>query len=324
MSKPFLKVQLVSLFTESLVFGALTVQYCISTWVLLRRTRSHLRISTTLVAVSTVLWLLSLVHVTLSVRNSLRGFLELAGDPNRTTAFFSRLSEQTQVAKSTIFVTSILIGDAFLTYRLWVVWNRSWMIIIVPIGMLLGTAISGYSACRDMTRLRGEDAEVLPSTLLTFLTVLFSLPLATNLLLTGLIAGRIAWSRYTIHGHRQLGRSYWDVIETLVESAVITSCALMALLVTYLTRSNGQYIVIDLMPSLVGFVFTLIIILVHARERNDSSAVESTTAPRYVLRGMGDRGRSDAEDLSSIPLDEHYPAPQVRKSSGSSLAETRA
>ena len=79
-------------------------------------------------------------HVTLSVRNSLRGFLDRAGDTNRTTAFFSRLSEQTQVAKSTIFVTSILIGDAFLTYRLWVVWNRSWMIIIVPIGMLLGTA----------------------------------------------------------------------------------------------------------------------------------------------------------------------------------------
>ncbi|OBZ74847.1 hypothetical protein A0H81_05109 [Grifola frondosa] len=39
------------------------------------------------------------------------------------------------------------VGDSFLTYRLFIVWDRAWRIIIIPILLLIGTGISGYGGC---------------------------------------------------------------------------------------------------------------------------------------------------------------------------------
>ena len=55
-------IQLISLFLESLVFGAFTVLYAIAVWILLYRERARNRtfLNKMLFAVSTIMWLLSL------------------------------------------------------------------------------------------------------------------------------------------------------------------------------------------------------------------------------------------------------------------------
>ena len=59
---------------------------------------------------------------------------------NGSTDFFNRLSNPTYIAKDVIYVTQTIIGDAFVTYRLFVVWNRSWPVVVFPILLLLGAA----------------------------------------------------------------------------------------------------------------------------------------------------------------------------------------
>lgn len=85
------------------------------------------------------------------------------GKPDGTLNFYLRLNNPTHIAKNVIFITMTLVGDSFVvslvilhersersmmaiqqSYRLWIVWNRAWWIIILPIGLLFATA-STYS-----------------------------------------------------------------------------------------------------------------------------------------------------------------------------------
>ena len=66
-----------------------------------------------------------------------------------------------------------------------------------------------------------------------------------------LISGRIWWSGRKVRKYRVGGAArattQWDVIETLVQSAAIYSAALISLLTVYLSGSNAQFIVLDLL-----------------------------------------------------------------------------
>ena len=63
-----------------------------------------------------------------------------ADQPGGTTAFYSVISSPTEVAKNVLYITNTLIADSFVSYRLFMVWNRAWWILIVPIILLFATA----------------------------------------------------------------------------------------------------------------------------------------------------------------------------------------
>ena len=44
---------------------------------------------------------------------------------------------------------------------------------------------------------------------------------------------------------------FWDVVETLIQSAAIYSAALASLLGTYLAGSNAQYVCLDALQPLI-------------------------------------------------------------------------
>ena len=50
------------------------------------------------------------------------------------------ISSPTEVAKNVLYITNTLIADSFVSYRLFMVWNRAWWILIVPIILLFATA----------------------------------------------------------------------------------------------------------------------------------------------------------------------------------------
>lgn len=70
----------------------------------------------------------------------------------------------------------------------------------------------------------------------------------------GLIAGRIAWTRYEtrkVTTYAPIGRSYWSIVDILVQSAAITACAFAALLGTYWAQSNAHFLIIEAIPPLI-------------------------------------------------------------------------
>ncbi len=84
-------------------------------------------------------------YSSLTVHRALKAFSLNARQPDGALVFYSNISSASAVAKDAIYVTTLLLGDGFLTYRLFIVWNRAWWITVVPILLVLGTA--GKCSC---------------------------------------------------------------------------------------------------------------------------------------------------------------------------------
>ncbi|CDO76073.1 hypothetical protein BN946_scf184814.g6 [Trametes cinnabarina] len=155
-----------------------------------------------------------------------------------------------------------LVADSFVLYRLYVVWNRSCWVLVLPVLLLIATAVAGYGACAEVGLTKNGDA-IFASNLQPWIESFFALSLTTNLLATLLITTCIMWMNRRLrqyHTKSAPPSSHWEVIETMIQLAAIYSAALASLLGTYLANSNAQYICLDLIQPLIGIVFTLIII----------------------------------------------------------------
>ncbi|KAI1793605.1 hypothetical protein LXA43DRAFT_196949 [Ganoderma leucocontextum] len=306
-----------ALWIESLVFGAFTILYAIAIWILLykEKKRGNATPNKRLFATSTFMWLLSIAHLAIDVQRADQAFVVKGGTPGGTTDFFNTLNNPTLVAKNVVYITMTLVGDTFVTYRLFMVWNRAWSIVVFPILLLLGTAVAGYGACVEIGLVEGLGI-VFAANIAPWGRAFFVLSLTTNVFATILIAARIVWMNRRIKTYRAAtGLSYWDVVETLVQSAAVYSAALASLLGTYLAGSNAQYICLDLLTPLIGVVFTLIIIRVGlgdtmsevsgGRTRTSEFHGQTIGGTDYNLRPVAINvsvSRSQAHDRHSVEM----------------------
>ena len=58
----------------------------------------------------------------------------------RDMAVFVRKYHSWKQLCKPLYVMTLLVSDGFLTYRLFVVWNRVWWITILPVLLLIATA----------------------------------------------------------------------------------------------------------------------------------------------------------------------------------------
>ncbi|KAI8992748.1 hypothetical protein BD414DRAFT_482075 [Trametes punicea] len=289
---PLARAELIALFMESMLFGAFTVLYAIAIWILLYREklRGRSRLNRMLFGTSTVMWILSVAHLAIDVVRAIEGFVVWGQKPDGTNQFYARISDPTEVAKNVIYITMTLVADSFVTYRLFIVWNRNWLILVIPITLLIATAVAGYGACVEIG-LAKEGNAIFADNLQPWIRSFFALSLTTNLLATILIAGRIMWSNRRVRQYRAGGAaagSHWEVIETMIQSAAIYSAALASLLGTYLAGSNAQYVCLDILQPLIGVVFTLIIIRVGlGYTMNDSVSGGGNISDRAAVQTIG-------------------------------------
>lgn len=107
----------------------------------------------------------------------------------------------------------------------------------------------------------------------SWITAYFSLTMVTNVLCSGAIAWRI------FHVGKPLGqalggpRKLWPVAFVIIESSALYAFGLVAVLVTFLSGSNGQYPAVDAVVPLVGIVFSLIVLQIRFH-------VNSSVTPR--------------------------------------------
>ena len=66
--------------------------------------------------------------------------------------FYLHVSNPTFVAKNAIYITNTLVGDAFMAYRLYVIWNRDWWIAVLPAVLILATAGAPPSSASGQLR----------------------------------------------------------------------------------------------------------------------------------------------------------------------------
>ncbi|KAJ7148000.1 hypothetical protein C8R46DRAFT_540305 [Mycena filopes] len=223
-----------------------------------------------LLATLGLIWLLCVVHWIIDIVRASQAFI----DSPDAVAYFSLVSNQLEAAKDGVYITVTLVADHFMIYRLFVVWNRSWPMVILPILLWFGGAVSGYTVTH-MLLLAGNGDLFIP-TLAPWALTFFAMSLSLNVLCTLLIAARILWTDYQVRTMRA-GDSYMRTATTvLIESAALYSLSLTVLLVLYDLNLNSQYILLDWTTSLIGIAFSLIIYRLAMASGHGSSKTATT------------------------------------------------
>ncbi|KIP08922.1 hypothetical protein PHLGIDRAFT_103546 [Phlebiopsis gigantea 11061_1 CR5-6] len=254
---PLDKAYLSAIWLETLFYGMNFVLYgaCLTMLTIRRRTP---KVNKLLVAIATVMFAFSTAHVSLGFQRLIEGFIVLRDKPGGPGAFFSDVSIPANVVKVGIHTVNSIIGDSVVVWRCWLVWSRDWKMCVVPILLVIASAICGFAQTVYFAR-----AKKLHSAFAHILQVwngsLFSISLATNVTVSLLIALRV-WYMFRDGGGSTSFR-YWRVLVIIIESGMVYSVALVCEITLYFLKSNAFYIVYDPIAQLTAITPTLIIIL---------------------------------------------------------------
>ncbi|KAH9903271.1 hypothetical protein C8Q73DRAFT_45728 [Cubamyces lactineus] len=234
-----------SFFIETLLFGAFTVTYTQGTWSLLRiGSRSKPSRREWIVSfASTVMFILALGHLILSLQDLLDSFVTHSGS---LESVYAALDDSFLNPKLGVYITQTLIGDVFMMYRLFIVWNRRKRVVIAPAILTAIGAVTGY-----WSLIEGSVLEFNGSPIIFCVT-----SICTNVLSTGLIMWRILRPlRQATVPPPLLARRFAlarTVAEAIVQSAAIYTVASASLLITFFASPHVGYLAcLNIFPSLI-------------------------------------------------------------------------
>ncbi|TFY69682.1 hypothetical protein EVJ58_g274 [Rhodofomes roseus] len=249
--------KLVSIFVQSVLYGNYMTLFFTTTKALLRSRPSGDPLRRNMLFVSFLMFGIATTHVATNFSRIIIAFINNADAPGGPAAFFNEMSNFTQMFGSTLYVAQTLLGDAMALYRSWLVWERKLWVIAFPFVLLLGSTATGVGILYSFDKVDPE-ASIFVIQLGHWITAFFSMTFATNAICTALVAYRI-WAvnrTYIFFRYRDLR----PVMVLIVESGAWYSATLLVLLILYNVDSWFQYVVLDAVSSIVGIVFSIIML----------------------------------------------------------------
>ncbi|KAG1895482.1 uncharacterized protein F5891DRAFT_1252022 [Suillus fuscotomentosus] len=250
------EASLLALFLETLFYGVFFTFYWLTLGILLKKYGVQRGL---LLPVATLLLCIATAHLIIDFVRALEAFV-LNADTIGADAYYSNLASPLELAKTALYVTQPTVADSVLVWRCYVLNNRSLLVGIPGCIVLLANGAIGYYIvwCLSRTVAGTSVHTTIPGLITTFyiLTMLISIDMIA------LISWRIWRSRHSISGG---SADLLPVLIVIVEGGAIYANSVLALLLAFLTGSNGQYPAMDIGPPVVGIVFCLIILQIHFR-----------------------------------------------------------
>ncbi|KAI0325174.1 hypothetical protein GY45DRAFT_1330645 [Cubamyces sp. BRFM 1775] len=259
---------LVGFASEGVLWGINFVLYTASLVLLLRRARSC-GLNIPIVVLGAALFASCTAHFALEFSHF---FVTL-----RDTGVDGYANETKPLVGADILISlTDLIGDIVLVYRCWIVWERKYWIVLLP----LLTAIAGFSCIAEVVHLvvtLDPTAPVAPRALVPLGFAGYALPLVTNVLTTGLIVARLwhtARSADARYGGRMVGtaRAAQTAVAIIVESGALYLAAQLVLVVLFVLGHPAQAIVAVMAVQIYGIAPTLIVLRVALGISSDFSS----------------------------------------------------
>ncbi|KAI0028812.1 hypothetical protein K488DRAFT_89375 [Vararia minispora EC-137] len=176
--------------------------------------------------------------------------------------FYSVAAEKGNVAKTFLYVSQAIMGDFMLVYRLYYVYNRSWLVCALPSTTTLAAFIGGFGGAARFSIANG-GASLYEPVYARWIVPGYTLSATTNIYCSTLLGWRI-YHTLSILRDKRFGRrvSVAHIVEIIIQSAVIYT-QVPFLVTCYLAQSNLFFPIWDLTSPTIGLVFCLIIVRVR-------------------------------------------------------------
>ncbi|KAH9895814.1 hypothetical protein C8Q73DRAFT_789620 [Cubamyces lactineus] len=287
---PLLKAALLAIFIEAILFGIHTILYFISVWVLLyRRRRWSARLNLWMFTVATAMWALACVYLGLDIPHVTETFVDHSSDPGGPLAYYEHEAKVPYYMVSPVLFEALtLLGDCFMTYRVYVVWKCKLASLVLPILLIIGGVVAaGVTGYAIYTSPQSVPSSFMTPAVSRPMVAYFVMTLATNIITTFLLLARIMYydreARRTFQSQDRSNSVHWRVMKTIIQCEAIYSLGILLLLVLFVVGSNAVFIMWSALPPLVGISFTMIIariglseVLDDGKNRRASSSDLST------------------------------------------------
>ncbi|KAF9447819.1 hypothetical protein P691DRAFT_775845 [Macrolepiota fuliginosa MF-IS2] len=305
--------KLIAIFVQSCLWGAFAVMFTLTYWSLVYRRPNGRPLNVPMLAVAILMFVLATMQLAINFTRIIRGFIVHEG---HTEDYYNVLAEFTQIFGSAMYIVQTFVGDGVAIYRCYIVWSRRTVFIIFPCILYVGSLVSGIGILVTMG-MATNGSLVFVNQLGHWISTFFAFTLVTSTTCTLMIASRIWYlsQQSTREGVRI--SSLHPVARIVVESGAIYSSMLVALLILYGQKSWFQYIVVDALSSLIGIVFSVIIVRIGLGIAIDPDTVQSSTIPNKTMGGSRRRASIVHElstfEASSSPAggDGQWPAVKV-------------
>ncbi|KAG1902742.1 uncharacterized protein F5891DRAFT_1186383 [Suillus fuscotomentosus] len=224
---------------EGILYGFSVLMFLGTIWIIIYKRHTH-DVNWPAVAVATLLFLLSTVHVVAGIIRIEGGLVKHRDTfPGGPAAFFADISEETFVVKDAILVLTNL------------AWRRCGAFGVVTLYDL-----SQASSNNVFTNKTGHLVA-------TFMT----LTLATNLFSSGLLAYRIWKSERKVSGIRATKRKM-PLLRVFLDAAILYSAALCSSIICFILSNNGLYVMPDLNVPIISIAFYMVFIRMTSSRHN--------------------------------------------------------
>ncbi|KAG1729670.1 uncharacterized protein EDB91DRAFT_1059859 [Suillus paluster] len=248
------EASLLALFLEALFYGVFLTMYWLTLFILLKKSGVQRDL---LIPVATLLLCIATAHLIIDLVRALDAFV-FSVRAISADAYYSNLASPLELAKTALYTTQPIVADGVLIWRCYVLNNSSLLVAIPGCIVLLTNGAIGYYVVWSLSR-AGVGSTVY-TTAPGLITTFYILTILISVVCTTLIAWRIYRARRsTPDGLVALS----PVFIVIVESGALYATSVLALLLAFVTGSNGQYPAMDIAPPIVGIVFCLIILQVH-------------------------------------------------------------
>lgn len=257
MTIPVAVTELIGTFFETLFYGIYIVilPKCLD---ILRKKNVGRGLMSYLLITMVLSFFLITAHLVVDLIRAFAAFtgnMDIPGSPDR---YYDNINTSLNLSKNSFYIADTLLSDALLLYRAFIIWGRNYWVIVLPTMLyMLDIAMSIWFTWSITQASPGNS--VMITTAFARSKYFYAATLALNLLCTSLIAFKIWDTQRKIAGY-SVGSNRKDaVLSAVLESASIYTAFLFALIGTSVAGSSTMLIFLNLMPPVVGSVFTYVI-----------------------------------------------------------------
>ncbi|KAG1743445.1 hypothetical protein EDB19DRAFT_1907088 [Suillus lakei] len=263
------EASLLALFLETLFYGVFLTLYWLTLVILLKKCGLQRDL---LIPVATLLLCIATAHLIIDLVRALEAFVSSVQTIG-ADAYYSNLASPLELAKTALYITQPTIADAVLVWRCYVLNDKSLLVGIPGCIVLLTNGAIGYYVVWSLSQ-AGVGSTVY-TTAPELITTFYTLTMLISVICTIAVLCQTALL------------IFYPVLIVVVESGALYATSVLALLLAFLTGSNGQYPAMDIAPPIVGIVFCLIILQVHFHVGNNP---QPNRPPKGFTDPPGERG----------------------------------
>lgn len=255
---------LVAAWFESFWWGVFTVTFGVTMFKIMRRGWSKANKITT-VSIC-ILYTMATSQMAITLKMLIEAFITYR-ETLGPVAYYEDRHRILYRAGDELYISTIIVADAIVVWRLYVVYGKSLLAVAFPIIMIIGTAVAGYGAIQQF-----DIPDVKYEVAFAWGTAMYTTTFTTNIIVTLATALRIWYvSRRNDKAIGALRPRYHRVLLLIIESGAVLAVAKLIEFILYrltfnagLGGDHALWVMMESMPQIMGLLPTLIVLAVNS------------------------------------------------------------